>query len=1181
MRTLGWSLLGLLVGLAVLVALLFYSSTGLRTGLNLAQRLLPALQIERADGQLASQFSLGGIRYAQDGLVLEVDQLALDWRPWQLWQGQLQIISLEIGAISVELPENPAESSGIEPLRLPQPLLPVALELGHLTVQQLQISRAEALLFQARETRLSAALNGSSIELRELRSHFEPAGRIQAQARAELLAEELLLEQLAISGPGQINAAGQLNWVAEQLQLELNWTQLQWPPASSAAATDEGPVIRSPLGQLSLSGDLLGPTLELQAELGDQTRVTANGSLDPEHLQLQASWTQLRWPLSGGDPVILSPQGQLQFRGVPDDWQAELNAEALRDGQQAQITASGNGNTEMATLNTLQIQALDGSIRGSGAVNWATRASAEATVSLSGINPQALAPGWPGRLNGQLQAQLSWAPELRYQASWRLEDSQLREREISSDGNLSGQAQALQLGESRLHSGDSRLQISGALLPGLDLQASLASDDLGDFVPQLSGRAELAAQLSGDWRLPVLSAEGQLQELALANLRIGSAEIDARIDEQGRIDSRILARDIYSGYRFDEARIVTTGPASDHQIQLFASGNDGSAELALRGRYQPEALRWDGVLERGELRPEQFAPWLLEDSAELVLAPANVQLDPACWSGSDGRICAQLHLLEQQMHAAWRLDRFELAAIQVLLPPDLRLQGQLTGRGSVQLQGGELSKADLELRSGAGEIAAGPKTRMPFGASELILAETAAGSEFTAQLAIAGGQLGLRGKLRGDQAFAQRPLSGQLQVDLPQLDALALLTPEISAASGALHGEFKLSGSLAEPLLDGQLALQDGELQLDTPGITVTKLQGDISAARQQGLRFDASGQSGEGQAKVTGSWTPADPETQLQLRLQGEQLLAANTPEARIWVSPDLELIQTPQRISLKGKLLIPRADITPQKFNAGGGVAPSADQVIINGDGEIQDRGSGNLQAQVEVVLGDKVRFEGFGLKTRLAGSITAIERPGKLTAGRGELHLIDGRYQAYGQDLAIDTGRLIFGGGPIINPAVDLSASRTPREDIKVGVQVRGPLDSPSLNLYSSPPMNQEAQLSWLVLGRPLDDGTGDAERQAVASAALALGLKGTDFIAGKLSNKLGIDEISIGSKPGETADQARFTIGKYLSPKLYVSYGVGLFQPGYSVQMEYDIGSGFKLATETGVESGGDLIYTIER
>ena len=187
----------------------------------------------------------------------------------------------------------------------------------------------------------------------------------------------------------------------------------------------------------------------------------------------------------------------------------------------------------------------------------------------------------------------------------------------------------------------------------------------------------------------------------------------------------------------------------------------------------------------------------------------------------------------------------------------------------------------------------------------------------------------------------------------------------------------------------------------------------------------------------------------------------------------------------------------------------------------------------------------------------------------------------YQAYGQDLAIDTGRLIFGGGPIINPAVDLSASRTPREDIKVGVQVRGPLDSPSLNLYSSPPMNQEAQLSWLVLGRPLDDGTGDAERQAVASAALALGLKGTDFIAGKLSNKLGIDEISIGSKPGETADQARFTIGKYLSPKLYVSYGVGLFQPGYSVQMEYDIGSGFKLATETGVESGGDLIYTIER
>jgi translocation and assembly module TamB len=77
------------------------------------------------------------------------------------------------------------------------------------------------------------------------------------------------------------------------------------------------------------------------------------------------------------------------------------------------------------------------------------------------------------------------------------------------------------------------------------------------------------------------------------------------------------------------------------------------------------------------------------------------------------------------------------------------------------------------------------------------------------------------------------------------------------------------------------------------------------------------------------------------------------------------------------------------------------------------------------------------------------------------------------------------------------------------------------------------------------------------------------------------RIGFDEITVGAKPGESSQQAQITLGKYLSPRLFISYGVGLFQAGQSFRLQYDIGSGFKLATETGVESGGDLLYTIER
>ena len=126
-----------------------------------------------------------------------------------------------------------------------------------------------------------------------------------------------------------------------------------------------------------------------------------------------------------------------------------------------------------------------------------------------------------------------------------------------------------------------------------------------------------------------------------------------------------------------------------------------------------------------------------------------------------------------------------------------------------------------------------------------------------------------------------------------------------------------------------------------------------------------------------------------------------------------------------------------------------------------------------------------------------------------------------------------------------------------------------------------MPQDQQLSWLILGRDLSTSTTGDDQAALAGAALSLGLSGSDFLAQRLKGGLRIDDISIGARPGEDPEAAKLTIGKYLSPKLYVSYGVGLFQPGHIFRLLYDIGRGFKLQTETGVASGADLLYTIER
>lgn len=55
-----------------------------------------------------------------------------------------------------------------------------------------------------------------------------------------------------------------------------------------------------------------------------------------------------------------------------------------------------------------------------------------------------------------------------------------------------------------------------------------------------------------------------------------------------------------------------------------------------------------------------------------------------------------------------------------------------------------------------------------------------------------------------------------------------------------------------------------------------------------------------------------------------------------------------------------------------------------------------------------------------------------------------------------------------------------------------------------------------------------------------------------------------------------------IGKYLTPSLYVSYGVGLFEPVNTLRLRYTISRRWRLVTESSTAaSGGDLIYHIER
>jgi translocation and assembly module TamB len=78
---------------------------------------------------------------------------------------------------------------------------------------------------------------------------------------------------------------------------------------------------------------------------------------------------------------------------------------------------------------------------------------------------------------------------------------------------------------------------------------------------------------------------------------------------------------------------------------------------------------------------------------------------------------------------------------------------------------------------------------------------------------------------------------------------------------------------------------------------------------------------------------------------------------------------------------------------------------------------------------------------------------------------------------------------------------------------------------------------------------------------------------------MGTEVGIEEVGFGDSNKE--ERTALFIGKYLSPKLYVGYGVGLFETVNTWRVRYFLTPRLMLQGESGSEHSADVIYSIDR
>ncbi|BCA79864.1 translocation/assembly module TamB domain-containing protein [Desulfuromonas sp. AOP6] len=423
----------------------------------------------------------------------------------------------------------------------------------------------------------------------------------------------------------------------------------------------------------------------------------------------------------------------------------------------------------------------------------------------------------------------------------------------------------------------------------------------------------------------------------------------------------------------------------------------------------------------------------------------------------------------------------------------------------------------------------------------------------------------------------EAPMQGALAVSATEKGLLAAVMPGvIQESEGDIELDLSLGGTWLAPQLRGQVGLTGGGAYVPAAGIQVKDVQlkarFDDSRVEIETFRCQSGGGSLQGEGIVQlKQWRLAD----YRFSLQGNRFEVIRLPELQVKASPVLVITGTQGYTSITGEVQLPEILVFDRQAPAT--LRASHDVIVVGQEDLAKKARPWQVEGQVRFVLGDRALVKVGGVDARLEGAVTVnLKGIDRITA-QGQISVVDGAYAAYGLRLDIDRGSIVFGGGPVDQPSLDILALRHVGE-VRAGVQVTGTPRAPVVKLYSEPLMPDTDILSYVVLGRPLEGETGDSSALMLAAGALLTKGEST-VLQDKIRRRFGLDVLDIQAGSGDV-ETSMVTIGKYLSPSLYISLGHSLFTQTNEVRLRYDISKRWQLETEMGTVSGADLFYKVE-
>jgi translocation and assembly module TamB len=896
-------------------------------------------------------------------------------------------------------------------------------------------------------------------------------------------------------------------------------------------------------------------------------------------LDLTGSWRDFRWPLVGKDKDVPfhSPSGTYTLKGIlPYDVQLDGIAR-VRDLPLMPAKVAGSLGKDHFNWSRAEVDLFQGHASVSGAVTWAPRDTWTVAGELTGIDPSYFRPDLPGRLDFKLGVTgVGFEPTGDVAIDFSELGGRLRGASASGGGKLRHSGSTWEFDSVRIGLGRTNVALDGRINEQMDLTFNVAAEDLSLLAPDSRGQLKVSGTLHGTSDDPIIAASARGSGIQHNGIRLERLEADIDFDGHPEHESKVDARFqkfTYQNRTFDSVAFTLAGKPASYALRLEAQALGLQVSARATGPYSQGVFA--GELRALTIHGTESLRLELQKPVGLRLSRAEARLEWLCLAGTPVSVCADANWTPGGWSTTVTANQLPISTLTAGMTPSVEYQGTINVNGRAFVEGDspvqgtarlELTDAQLSHRLLSHRV---EHTTLGSGVVSIIASRNVVSGEAKLEDGEVGTIDAHFQAQRDAPQWQSMPVSGELHAHTPELNLISLYMPDIDRAAGELTADVKVSGTLGTPLLDGTVKISDGEVDFYQVNLGLRELAMEARLT-DNGLNFKGAARIGSGLSSAEGHLEWHDSLPRGTLTLKGTNLRVVDVPEAQIDASPDLQFTVDGRRIDVTGSVSVPTAKIEPSDLT--GAVRASSDEVIVGSETEDPAKRF-EVVTSVTLSLGDHVHIKTQGLSGRLTGNIAVKSGYDAVTRATGELSIEEGKYVAYAHNMDIRRGRLIFTGGPVDDPGIDIQAIRK-FPDVTAGVNVRGTLLQPRLSFFSEPSLAQSEIVSLLLSGSLSTTPT--RPNGAASNAAL---VQGGAMLAAQVGQYVGIQQVGVESDL--LTNDTSLVLGRYLSPRLYVSYGISLTEQLNTLKLRYSLGDHWVVRTEFGQARGADLIYSIEK